>query len=172
MRYLLFGLFALAVSVTAFRPLQDFTITGTVQDQNGSPLANVTVTEAQSHRSTITGEDGNFTLKVSTTHILLMFRLAGYDNLDFSPVDITKPVIIHLNASVQSLKEVEVRGYKTEKKKDVVGSVTYLNGAVYGVTVPSKSADGFYHKERRKDPGIEDEKYLQSKYDSTAFNTE
>ncbi|HET7001038.1 MAG TPA: von Willebrand factor type A domain-containing protein [Puia sp.] len=172
MRYVLFCLFALVVFVTAFRPLQDFTITGIVKDQNGFPLADVTVTEAQSHRSTITGEDGSFTLKVLTTHVRLMFRLTGYDHLDFSPADITKPVIIRLNASIQSLKEVEVRGYKTEEKKDVVGSVTYMNGAVYGVDVHSKRTNGFYHKERIKDRGTADKKYFQNKYDSTAFNTE
>ena len=162
MRYLLFGLFALAVIVTAFRPMQDFTITGTVKDQNGAPLANVTVTEVQSRRSTITAEDGSFSLKVASKHVQLMFQLVGYDNIDFSPVDITKPVQIQLNASVQSLNEVVVLGYTTQKRKDVTGSVTHVNGA----PMPSKSTDGFYHKERRKDPGTEDEKYSQNKYDS------
>jgi hypothetical protein len=141
MRYLFFGLFALAVIVTAFRPRQDFTVTGTVKDQNGQPLANVTVTEAQSHRSTVTKEDGSFSLKVSTTHIVLMFRLVGYNKTDFSPVDITKPINIQLNASVQSLNEVVVLGYGTQRKKDVTGSVTHVNGAA----IPSKSTDGFYH---------------------------
>ena len=162
MRYLLFGLFALAVIVTAFRPRQDFTVTGTVKDQNGQPLANVTVTEAQSHRSTVTKEDGSFSLKVSTTHIVLMFRLVGYNKTDFSPVDITKPINIQLNASVQSLNEVVVLGYGTQRKKDVTGSVTHVNEAA----IPSKSTDGFYHKQRRKDPGTEDEKYFQKNYDS------
>jgi Ca-activated chloride channel homolog len=168
MRYLLFGLFLLAVIVTAFRPLQDFTITGTVKDQNGAPLANVTVTEVQSRRSTITAEDGSFSLKVSTKHILLMFRLAGYDKIDFSPVDITKPINIQLNASIQTLNEVEVLGYRTEKRKDVTGSLAYMNGAV----VSSKNSNDVYRKVRRKDPGADDEKYFQKNYDSTAFNTE
>jgi Ca-activated chloride channel family protein len=167
MRYLLFGLFALAVAVTAFRPLQDYTVTGTVKDQNGAPLANVAVTEAQSHRSTVTKEDGSFSLKVSAIHIVLMFRLAGYNKTDFSPVDITKPINIQLNASVQSLNEVVVLGFGSQRKKDVTGSVTHVNGA----PMPSKSTDGFYLKERRKDPGTEDEKYSQQNYDS-AFNTE
>ena len=167
MRYLLFGLFALAVTVTAFRPLQDFTVNGTVKDQNGAPLANVTVTEKNSHRATTTAADGRFTLKVSSKHILLMFRLAGYDKMDFSPVDITKPINIQLNTSVQILNEVVVLGYTTQKRKDVTGSVTHVNGT----PMPSKSTDGFYYKERRKDPGTEDEKYSQNKYDS-AFNTE
>ena len=92
MRYLLFGLFALAVIVTAFRPLQDFTITGIVKDQNGAPLASVTVTEVKSHRSTITAEDGSFSLKVSAKNTLLMFQRVGYDKMEFSPVDITKPI--------------------------------------------------------------------------------
>ena len=168
MRYLLFGLFALAVLVTAFRPLQDFTITGIVKDQNGTPLANVSVTEVQSRRSTITAEDGSFSLKVSSKHILLMFRLAGYDKMDFSPVDITKPINIQLNASVQSLNEVVVRGYKTENRKDMAGSLGYLNGAV----IRSKNANDVNRKVRKRDPGAEDEKYSQKNYDSTAFNTE
>jgi Ca-activated chloride channel homolog len=168
MRYLLFGIFVLAVIMTAFRPLQDFTITGTVKDQNGAPLANVTVTEVQSRRSTITAEDGRFSLKVSSKHILLMFQLAGYDKMDFSPVDITKPINIELNTSVQILNEVVVNGYKTEKRKDVTGSLGYVNGAV----IRSKNTNDVYRKVRRKDPGTADEKYFQKNYDSTAFNTE
>ena len=148
--------------------MQEFTIRGTVKDQNGAPLANVTVTEMQNHRSTITGEDGNFSLKVTTNHILLRFQLTGYDKMDFSPVDITKPVVIQLNASVQSLNEVVVRGYKTERKKDATGSVVYVKPAL----MPSKSNDGVYHKELGKDPGTEDEKYSQNNYDSTVLNTE
>jgi Ca-activated chloride channel family protein len=166
MRYLLTGLFTLAIIVTAFRPLQDFTVAGTVKDQHGLPLANVTVTEMQSHRSTITAEDGRFSLTVSSKHIVLAFRLVGYDKIDFSPVDITKPVNIQLNASVQALNEVVVKGYKTQKKKDVTGSVV----RAYGMS--SHSADGIFHKERRRDPGTEDEKYFQNNYDSTAYNTE
>ena len=46
-----------------------------------------------------------------------MFRLAGYDKMDFSPVDITKPVNIQLKASIQSLNEVEVIGYGHSKKE-------------------------------------------------------
>src|ERR1700755_1479521 len=166
MRYVLTGLFTLAIIVTAFRPLQDFTITGTVKDQNGLPLANVTVTETQSHRSTNTAEDGRFSLKVSSKHVVLAFRLVGYDKIDCSPVDITKPVNIQLNASVQTLNEVVVEGYKTQKKKDVTGSVV----RAYGMT--SHTADGIFHTERRRDPGAEDEKYFQNNYDSNAYNTE
>ena len=168
MRYLLSGLFALAVIGMAFRPVQDFAITGTVKDQNGAPLANVMVTEVQSHRSTITAEDGSFSLKVSTKHILLMFRLAGYDKIDFSPVDITKPVNIQLKASIQSLNEVEVIGYGIQRKKDMTGSVSNIQPGV----MSSKSTDGVYQKEGIKDPGTEDEKYSQKNYDSTVFNTE
>jgi Ca-activated chloride channel homolog len=128
----------------------------------------VTVTEVQSRRSTITAEDGRFSLKVSSKHILLMFQLAGYDKMDFSPVDITKPINIELNTSVQILNEVVVNGYKTEKRKDVTGSLGYVNGAV----IRSKNTNDVYRKVRRKDPGTADEKYFQKNYDSTAFNTE
>ncbi|HEY2349895.1 MAG TPA: von Willebrand factor type A domain-containing protein, partial [Puia sp.] len=167
-RYLFFAFFALAVVVMAFRPVQEFIITGIVKDEHGTPLAHVLVTETRSHLSTTTAEDGSFSLKVSSKHVLLMFQLVGYDKMEFTPVDITKPVNIQLNVSVQSLKEVEVFGYGTVKRKDMTGSVTYLSGT----PMPSKSTNGFYQKERRKDPGMEDEKYFQRRYDSAAFNTE
>jgi Ca-activated chloride channel family protein len=168
MRYLLSGLFVIALILTAFSPFQDFTITGTVKDPNGTPLADVTVTETNSHRSTTTAEDGSFTLKVSSKHVVLTFRLTGYDNIDFTPVDLTKPVSIQLSPSVQSLNEVVVLGYMTQKRKDVTGSVTIVNGAA----MPLKSSDGFFRGERRKTPEMDDEKYFQKNVDSTVFNTE
>jgi Ca-activated chloride channel homolog len=168
MRYLLLGLFTMTLMLAGFRPLQEITIIGTVKDQNGSPLANVTITEKQSHRSTTTADDGSFTLKVSSKHVVLMFSLTGYDHIEFTPVDLTKPVSIQLNASVQTLNEVEVLGYGTEKKKDVTGSVTIVNGA----SMPLKSSDGFFQRERRKAPEMDDEKYFQKNVDSAVFNTE
>jgi len=137
MRYLLFFFFALAITLMAFRPFQEYTITGIVKDQNGAPLANVVVTETRSRTSTLTNGDGSFTLKVSRKNIVLKFQLAGYDKIEFSPNDITKSIDIQLKASERSLKEVEVKGYKTERKKDVIGSMVYLNGAA----APSRNAN-------------------------------
>ena len=168
MRYLLFSVFALAIVLTAFMPLQEYTITGMVNDQDGVPLANVTVTETQSRTSTITHEDGSFTMKVSRKHIVLMFQLAGYDKTEFSPNDITKPVNIQLKTTEKSLKEVEVNGYKTERKKDVVGSMVYLNGAA----APSQKANDFTKMERRKYLQSHEDKYLRNNINSTDFNTE
>jgi len=168
MRYLLFSFFALAVILMAFRPFQEYTITGIVKDQNRAPLANVTVTETQSRTSTITNEDGSFTLKVSRKHIVLTFQLAGYDKIEFSPNDITKPIDIRLKASVQSLKEVEVKGFGTVKRKDVTGSVTYLNRAPF----PSKTANDFHKMESRRYPEREEGNYFRKYVDSTVFNTE
>ena len=168
MRYLLFSVFALAIVLTAFMPLQEYTITGLVNDQDGLPLANVTVTETKSRTSTVTHEDGSFTMKVSRKHIVLMFQLAGYDKTEFSPNDITKPVNIQLKTSEQLLKEVEVKGYKTERKKDVVGSMVYLNG----VAAPSQKANDFTKMETRKYLRPHEDKYLRNNIDSTDFNTE
>jgi len=168
MRYLLFGLFALAVIVTAFRPPQDFTITGIVSDPNGTPLAHVIVTEKNSHRATTTAEDGSFTLKVSSKHVVLMFRLTGYDNIDFTPVDLTKAISIQLSPSAASLKEVEVIGYGTTKRKDVTGSVAMA----YATPMVSKTANGYDKRVSRKEPATDDEKYYRRMADSAVFNTE
>jgi Ca-activated chloride channel family protein len=167
MRYLLFGLFGLAIVVMAFTPLQDFTVTGFVKDQNGTPLAGVTVTEMKSHRSAMSAEDGSFSLKVSAKHILLMFQRPGYDKIEYSPVDITKPIYIQLNVSTQPLNEVELRGYK-DKSKDATGTL----GKISGVAMPSKASPDVYRKIRRKEPGTEDEKYFQNNNNPPTFNTE
>jgi Ca-activated chloride channel homolog len=168
MRYLLSGLFALAIIGMAFRPQQDFTITGTVSDPEGMPLARVIITEKNSNRATTSAEDGSFTLKVSSKHIVLMFRLTGYDNIDLTPVDLTKAISIQLSPSVPSLKEVEVIGYGTTKRKDATGSVTM----VYAAPMVSKTTHGYDKGESRKDAATDDEKYYRRMADSTAFNTE
>jgi len=99
---------------------------------------------------------------------VLMFQLAGYDKIEFSPNDITKSIDIRLKASEQSLKEVEVKGYKTERKKDVVGSLVYLNGAA----APSRNANDFTKMGRGKYLQPHEDKYFRKAVDSTVFNTE
>jgi Ca-activated chloride channel family protein len=168
MKYILSGFFALTLLLMAFRVKQDYTISGMVADQKGNPLANVIITEKQTHRSTITAGDGSFTMKVSGQHATLTFQLTGYDVFTFSPKDITKPLHIRLNASVQ-LNEVEVLGYKTMKKKDITGSaVKVYDKAASPQTVPS----GSFRKQKRREFEVGDEKYFQNSPDSIVFDTE
>src|SRR6476620_9518127 len=54
-----------------------FEVKGTVRDNNG-PLAGSTVSERGTKNSTLTNEDGSFSLKVSGSGAVLVFSFVGY----------------------------------------------------------------------------------------------
>src|SRR5690606_28679332 len=79
----LLKLCALLMFVMLFRgAYAQSTVTGKVTDQNsGEPLAGVTVTEKQSNRSTMTDEQGAYTIVVSANSVLI-FSYVGLPSVE------------------------------------------------------------------------------------------
>ncbi|MDE3184341.1 MAG: TonB-dependent receptor [Bacteroidota bacterium] len=108
-------------------------ITGSVVDSSGkTPLIGVTVSTNASKKSTITGEDGKFSIMITNADKKLTFSFVGM-----------KPVIKTLNGqsdyTIQlfpnentDLSEVVVVGYGTQKKESLTGAIS---------TVTSKDID-------------------------------
>jgi Ca-activated chloride channel homolog len=167
MRYLFSDCFAIAISLMAFIPFQQFRITGFVKDPDGAPVIGATIMEKQSHHFVLSGKDGSFSLQLSGQQVVLIIQMVGYDQQELSLNANGKPVNIELKSSVQQLNEVVVTGYGTSRKKDITGSVTTI------------SSDGFY-KNKAPQGFYEDQKTAIHKNngnniqyaDSTVFNTE
>jgi len=100
---------------------QEKTVTGTVSDPSGTPLMGVSIIEKDTQNGTSTDFDGNFSISVSS-EATLNFSYVGY---------LTKAVLvggqsnmqITLDEDSESLDEVIVVGYGTQKKSDVTGAV-------------------------------------------------
>ncbi len=106
---------------------QNKTVSGTVTEEDGTPLAGVTVTlQGATKTSATTNKDGKFSIQVPATgEQKLTLTHAG-----FVPKTITasnEPVTVSLQKELQSLDDVVVIGYQTVKRRDLVNSVSSIS---------------------------------------------
>lgn len=102
---------------------QDQTITGQVTDlseDGGLPGVNILI--KGSSVGTVTDIEGNYSLSVPATAETLVFSSVGYETLE-EPINGRSTIDIALSPDVQSLSEIVVVGYGTQKREDVTGSV-------------------------------------------------
>ena len=102
---------------------QSKAITGTVVDENKMPLPGASILVKGLNIGSSTDFDGNFSLNVPETGEVLVVSYLGYmtkelvigKNLTFN---------IQLDIDTNTLDEIVVVGYGTQRKSDITGSVT------------------------------------------------
>lgn len=104
-------------------------IEGQVVDEQGAPLAGVTVILKNSNIVTQTDATGIFRLQVAGQDaITLIVRSLGYLTQELR-VSNTEKLKIALKEEQTSLDQVVVIGYGTQKKSDITGSVSSIRSA-------------------------------------------
>jgi TonB-linked SusC/RagA family outer membrane protein len=102
-------------------------ITGTIRDEDGLPMINVTVSIKGSARATTTTSTGEFAIRVQPGDVLV-FSFIGMERKEIK-VEKQTSLSVVLSKSDKSLDEVVVEGYGSAKKVgSVVGSVSQING--------------------------------------------
>ncbi len=104
---------------------QDENISGKITGVNGDPLSGVTVAVKNSTITTITDANGNFNFSVPG-NATLVITYVGYATQEVA-VSGRKQLLISLILTGNTLNEVVVVGYTTQKKKDLTGSVSIIN---------------------------------------------
>jgi TonB-linked SusC/RagA family outer membrane protein len=105
---------------------QDRTITGTVTDAaTGEPLPGVSIVLQGTTRGTVTDLDGVYTIDASDDQVL-MFSFVGYLE-ETVTIQGQNTIDIALAADLQSLEEIIVVGYGTQKKSLVTGAIAKVN---------------------------------------------
>ncbi len=105
-------------------------IKGTVTDVEGEPVIGATVTEeGNPSNGTITDIDGNFTLEVSVGSTLCVSYI-GYKELRVVPVG-EKSLAVTLKEDTQTLDEVVVIGFGTQKKVNLTGAVSTVDAETF-----------------------------------------
>ncbi len=102
----------------------NITIKGKVTDistDEGIPGANVYL-KTNKMQGTITDMDGNYTLEVPGGESTLVFSFIGFNNEEIE-VGSSSVIDVALIPGIESLDEVVVVGYGTQKKSDLTGSV-------------------------------------------------
>lgn len=106
---------------------QDIAVKGKVTDaENGEPLIGVSIKVKGTSQGTSSDVNGNFNIKVPANGTLT-FSYVGFKVTDV-PVSGRSEIEVKLAASSQSLQEVVVVGYGTQRKIDVTGAVSQVKG--------------------------------------------
>ncbi|MFS4467793.1 SusC/RagA family TonB-linked outer membrane protein [Maribacter sp. 2210JD10-5] len=137
---------------------QDVTLSGTVSDSNGTPLPGASVIIKGTTTGTQTDFDGNYILNDVPSVATLTISYIGFVSTDIQVKGQTI-VNVTLQEDTETLDEVVVIGYGTQKKADLTGSIATvksedivrtpsnsplqaLQGKVAGLQVVSSGAPG------------------------------
>lgn len=116
---------------------QDIRVTGQVFDENGEtiPGANVTV-KGNSSVGTVTDMDGNFSLNVPKGSVLVV-SFIGYTSQECA-AKANEKIVIKLEPDTETLDEVVVVAYGTQRKSSITGAIaTVKSASLQTVTTPS-----------------------------------
>ena len=122
---------ALAIMIfptVAFAQNSDRQITGKVTDDKGTALAGVTVQVKGTTLTTSTTTDGNFSIAVPDTANTLVFSYVGMVTTEINVSGRTTVDVVQLTSSAQTLEDIVVVGYGTQRRANLTGSVATVSG--------------------------------------------
>src|SRR5690606_6380694 len=115
-------------TITSDTPIQEITVSGKVTTGTGEPIAGVSVIIKGSAMGTTTDEEGNYTLTVPD-EATLQFTYVGFQMVE-ETVNGRAVINVTLQSAGQSMDEVVVVGYGTQRKRDLTGSISSVKGEV------------------------------------------
>lgn len=118
----------LAFVLFSFAALAQKTVTGTVTDDKGNPLPNVSVQVKGTKIGTVTGADGTYSINVPANGRILVISSAETGSEEVT-IGNRSTITTSLKATDRNLQEVVVVGYGTQRKKDLTGNLTSVKGA-------------------------------------------
>ncbi|MCG8318551.1 MAG: TonB-dependent receptor [Cytophagales bacterium] len=98
-------------------------VSGRVTDENGEGLPGVSILEKGTSNGAITDAEGRYQLEVMDENALLIFSFVGYLPEEI-PVKGRTRIDVNMVPDIQSLEEIVVVGFGTQKKESVVGSIS------------------------------------------------
>ncbi|WP_339867372.1 TonB-dependent receptor [uncultured Algoriphagus sp.] len=102
------------------------TITGKIVDAEGYPLPGATVTVQGTTRGTVTDGDGNYTISADEG-ATLQFSFIGYATQTVV-IGNSNVINITMTEDAQSLSEVVIVGYGTQKATNLTGAIDVVDG--------------------------------------------
>jgi len=107
---------------------QQRTITGKVTDNSGIPLPGVAVVVKGTTVGSVTDLNGNYTLQVPVSAEILVYSFVGMQPQEINISGRTTIDVIMV-AQVTDIDEIVVVGYGQQKRANVVGAVTSVDGS-------------------------------------------
>ena len=109
---------------------QSFQVSGKVSDETGKPLTNVTISVKGTRTSTVSGADGSYQLNVPSGSAVLIFSYVGYDQQEIR-LNSRHELSLSMKITGNSLSDVVVIGYGTQKRANVTGAVATLKSDAF-----------------------------------------
>ena len=119
---------AVLLLLTVFSFAQEKTITGNITDQDGLPLPGVSVVVEQTNSGAQTDFDGNYAISASEGQVL-RFSYVGQKTVSLK-VGSSNVMNVQMEEDAQTLDEVVVVAYGTQKKEAIVGSVVSIDSEI------------------------------------------
>lgn len=104
----------------------DSVITGKVIDVNGDPIPGVNIFVQNTSTGTISEFDGNYTLSIPADARIIVFSYIGFLKVE-EPINNRSIIDVTLIEDTQQLEEIVVTGYSSQKKADVIGSISSID---------------------------------------------
>lgn len=105
---------------------QGLVVTGTVTEEGSDALPGVNVLVKGSALGTTTDADGKFSIQVTDGNAVLVFSFIGYLSREYA-VNNQTTLNVALKQDVQTLSEIVVIGYGTQKRSDVTGAIASVS---------------------------------------------
>jgi TonB-linked SusC/RagA family outer membrane protein len=105
-----------------------FTVSGKVVDDAGKGLAGATISEKGSTNSTATTADGSFTISLQGNSAVLVVSYVGYTIKEIPVTTASSNLTIQLSSVSNSLEDVIVVGYGTQRKLTSTSAVSSVKG--------------------------------------------
>jgi len=106
--------------------LQQRTISGTVSDEDGRPLIGAAISVKGSTVGTLSDINGKYSIRIPPEATTLEFSFIGFEPQEVI-IGNNNVIDVVLKSATESLDEVVVVGYGTQKKVNVIGSVTSIS---------------------------------------------
>ncbi len=105
---------------------QSIAVTGTVVSAaDNSPLPGVTITMKGKTRGTVTDREGKFSINADPSDVLV-FSFIGMETYE-QQVGNSSEITVSLKESIESLQEVVIVGYGSQKKTNLTGAVASVD---------------------------------------------
>ena len=117
---------------------QTRTVTGTVVDNQGEPLAGVNIVEKGTSNGTMTDIDGKYSLSVATGKTLV-FSFIGYTSQEV--VASNSKINVTMSEDSELLEDVVVIGYGSMQRKDLTSSITTVKSEELNVGAYSSPSE-------------------------------
>ena len=104
-----------------------FKVTGVVKDSKGEPIIGATITVKNGSGGVLTDMDGRFEINLTDKNAVLVISYLGFNTVE-TTVSGRKSINVEMQENVQTLSEVVVVGYGSQKKETLTGAISGIKG--------------------------------------------